>query len=246
MSHTNSTTNYNLPQFVGTDKPTWLNDVNGAFASIDTQMKANADSATSASTTATTASNAVGTLANLNTTVKTDLVSAINEVNNNVGTVSGVASQASSDATNALAIGNAVRSYLTLTPYNSGNTIQPASSSNVSIETSDIRVVSNSDGTLGKFYGLLKCKFTNASGGNIVWNTPLRPSQDIVIKSLVWCQETGTNNSTLYGYDLQVKTDGRVILETNNLNSRYNINCRFYITPCLLFMQNFGDTPTPE
>ena len=99
MSHTNSTPNYNLPQFVGTDKPTWLNDVNSAFSSIDTQMKANADSVTTANTTATTAQNAVGTLANLNTTVKTDTVSAINEVNTNVGIAQNTANGASTTAT---------------------------------------------------------------------------------------------------------------------------------------------------
>ena len=101
MSHTNSTPNYNLPQFVGTDKPTWLNDVNGAMSAIDTQMKANADSATTAGTSATTANNAIGTLANLETTAKTDLVSAVNEVNTNVTTVGNVASQASANATSA-------------------------------------------------------------------------------------------------------------------------------------------------
>lgn len=38
MSHTNSTTNYSLPQFVTTDKPAWLTDVNNAYAAIDTGM----------------------------------------------------------------------------------------------------------------------------------------------------------------------------------------------------------------
>ena len=48
MGHTNSTVNYNLPQFVGTDKPSWLGDVNGAFLAIDTaiaEAKSQADSA---------------------------------------------------------------------------------------------------------------------------------------------------------------------------------------------------------
>lgn len=43
MAHTNSTTNYGLPQFIGTDKPGWLTDVNSAYTAIDTQMKTNAD-----------------------------------------------------------------------------------------------------------------------------------------------------------------------------------------------------------
>lgn len=41
MSSTNKTSNYELPQFISTDKPTWLGDVNGAMGIIDTQMKAN-------------------------------------------------------------------------------------------------------------------------------------------------------------------------------------------------------------
>ena len=40
MSHTNSTTNYNLPQFLTTDKPAWLTDINNAFADIDTGIHA--------------------------------------------------------------------------------------------------------------------------------------------------------------------------------------------------------------
>lgn len=38
MAHTNSTTNYSLPQFITTDKPAWLTDINGAFSDIDTGM----------------------------------------------------------------------------------------------------------------------------------------------------------------------------------------------------------------
>ena len=38
MSHTNSTTNYSLPQFVTSDKPAWLTDVNNAYTAIDTGM----------------------------------------------------------------------------------------------------------------------------------------------------------------------------------------------------------------
>lgn len=38
MGHTNSTTNYSLPQFITTDKPAWLTDVNGAFSDIDTAV----------------------------------------------------------------------------------------------------------------------------------------------------------------------------------------------------------------
>ena len=52
MSSTNSTTNYNLPQFISTDKPTWLGDFNGAMSTIDTQMKTNNTLAQTAKSTA--------------------------------------------------------------------------------------------------------------------------------------------------------------------------------------------------
>ena len=38
MAHTNSTTHYSLPQFITTDKPAWLTDVNNAFTAIDTAI----------------------------------------------------------------------------------------------------------------------------------------------------------------------------------------------------------------
>lgn len=49
MTATNHTDNYNLSQFTGTDRPTWLGDYNGDMAKIDTQLKKNADDIASAS-----------------------------------------------------------------------------------------------------------------------------------------------------------------------------------------------------
>lgn len=48
MSSTNKTTNYNLSQYIGTDKPTYLGDYNSDMLKIDTHLKANADSASNA------------------------------------------------------------------------------------------------------------------------------------------------------------------------------------------------------
>lgn len=50
MTATNHTKNYDLSQFVGTDRPTWLVDYNGDMAKIDAQMKQNADDIASAAT----------------------------------------------------------------------------------------------------------------------------------------------------------------------------------------------------
>lgn len=43
MTATNHTANYDLSQFAGTDRPTWLGDYNGDMSKIDAQLKKNAD-----------------------------------------------------------------------------------------------------------------------------------------------------------------------------------------------------------
>lgn len=48
MTATNHTENYNLSQFAGTDRPTWLGDYNSDMAKIDAQMRQNADDIASA------------------------------------------------------------------------------------------------------------------------------------------------------------------------------------------------------
>lgn len=48
MTATDHTENYNLSQFVATDRPTWLGDYNSDMAKIDARMKQNADDIASA------------------------------------------------------------------------------------------------------------------------------------------------------------------------------------------------------
>ena len=48
MSASKHTANYNLSQFAGTDRPTWLGDYNGDMTKIDAQLKKNADAIASA------------------------------------------------------------------------------------------------------------------------------------------------------------------------------------------------------
>lgn len=74
MAHTNSTPNYSLPQFISTDKPGWLTDVNSGYSAIDTAIKASSDAAAAVDT-------KVGILSSLTTDVKTSIVSAINSLN---------------------------------------------------------------------------------------------------------------------------------------------------------------------
>lgn len=79
MSSTNKTSHYNLSQYVGSDKPTYLADYNTDMSNIDTGIYG-------AKSIADTNTTNIGTLSNLTTTAKTSLVSAINEVDSNADT----------------------------------------------------------------------------------------------------------------------------------------------------------------
>ena len=87
--HTNSTPNYNLPQFVSGDKPTWLGDANGAFLAIDTAIAgvntvaASADAkADLATTAAQTASGVATDAASAAAAASADAASAITTAGN--------------------------------------------------------------------------------------------------------------------------------------------------------------------
>lgn len=56
MSSTNKTSHYNLPQFIGSDIPTWLGDFNSAMTAIDSGINAAATTASGAATKAEQAS----------------------------------------------------------------------------------------------------------------------------------------------------------------------------------------------
>lgn len=95
MSHTNSTANLSLPQFIGTDKPTWLGDVNGAFSAIDSYAGTN-DAAVSAA--ASDASSAIAQAASA--------VSTANAANTTAGNASTAATNAVGTANNAMSLVN--------------------------------------------------------------------------------------------------------------------------------------------
>ena len=102
FASTNKTTNYELPQFIGTDKPTWLGDFNQAMSDIDAAMHKNASDIANmesdvASATA-AASKASQNVAGLTTTVNT--------LSGRVTNVETTANNAQSTANSALNVAN--------------------------------------------------------------------------------------------------------------------------------------------
>lgn len=106
---TNKTTHYELSQYVGTDKPTYLGDYNGDMSKIDTAIYNVADAVSGVSGTIAVIQGNIGTLASLTTTTKTDLVSAINEVDSNSkSNATNIGTLANLETTNKTTLVNAI------------------------------------------------------------------------------------------------------------------------------------------
>ena len=130
MAHTNSTSNYSLSQFVGTDKPTFLGDYNGDMLKIDAAIKSAADAADGAVTTANAASalatdaasTASGAASDASTASAT-ATTALNTANNATTTAnsaSATATSAASDAATAVSTANSAMSAATVAATASG------------------------------------------------------------------------------------------------------------------------------
>lgn len=126
MSSTNKTPNYDLSQYIGTDKPTYLGDYNSDMSKIDAQMKKNADSA----------SNAVSVAGSANsnaTQAKTDAKTALNtatQAQNTAETAQETASTASQNASTALTTASVAN--------NNANSAKDAIANNVWVTSGNI------------------------------------------------------------------------------------------------------------
>lgn len=252
MSHTNSTSNYNLPQFVGTDKPAWLGDINPAMSAIDTAIKSASDAATTADGKAETAQTDVSglseTVTSLGETVSTqgtqisNNTSSINTLNTNVTNLNNsiIAEE------NKFILNNITTSNVTPT----GTTLN------------NLTLAQNSDGSVFKIYGSLQ-------GTNISWTRQAiqgyaghygiptglylinAPSEAFTITCALFCVTQNTNNYTnaenLRPLDLAIGTDGQIYLwawtTSQTSTSAANIAVRLWLPPCVYFNSNFGDQP---
>lgn len=229
MSSTNKTTNYNLSQYIGSDKPTYLGDYNGDMLKIDNQMKTNADNITTAQTTANTASSNASTALT------------------NASTADGKAVNAQTTATSALnkaTQNEADIAKLNLVNFQSFEYNQmTVDLQNASIlSTSKMNCATNSDGSIGKLYGFISVQDIQSANSpcKVSFQTALRPAEKITIEAL-GVRTFTSNNITESGYktNVEINVGGQVdiLFPTNTAMQRAHV----VILPCLLFMKNFGD-----
>lgn len=252
MASTNHTTNYNLPQYVGGDKPTYLGDFNTAMAAIDTQMKLNADNAAQAigdSASAVSVANTANTTANTANSKADANTSSINTITGT--TIPAVQSTANSALlqanTNATAITGLDTRVETLenTTSDLSTEIQRFNLTNFrQIQVSDVTVygggsctgtaltlATNSDGSIFKLYG----------GINFSGNCSYATIQSSLRPDSAYKVNTAGIDNTFISRDFQVNTDGTI---TIYLETSGTIRVKFF--PCLYFNKSFGDTGSDE
>ena len=256
MSATNTTTNYNLPIFIETDKPAWLVDFNGAMRSIDAQMKINADAIATKSPVLT-----FNDTADIDFTKSGDIITA-NLSSGVAGTVSRalvkpisapastqLASIDDSNNQQMLSIGNGLtvdNNIISSTDLNLTNNIDVTISGLPSGVTYGggvgLKMALNSDRSIGKIYGYFTLNVTSsASSGRFYIDT------GVDVKATgeeyyIWgngmnFKGAGLDQSIVH---TRISATGRVSLYVNAFpNSTANI----WLPPCVFFFTDFGDTP---
>lgn len=239
MASTNKTSNYELSQFIGTDKPAWLSDYNSDMNKIDSGIHSAQTTATGADGKADANTTNIGNLGYLSTTNKTDLVSAINEVDGNADTAQNTASSATAIANEAKAIAEQVKAQFNFTTTDVECTIQNGSFDS---NNKTLHIAKNSDGSIAKIYGRLRT--TGGYGDIVSGDTGLRPSQDITFAgtSIRVVHNPSTDQAAIY-QTYTLKTDGKIYTDMPNMGS--SVHDVIFLA-CVLFITDFGDLPVPQ
>ena len=251
MASTNKTENYNLSQYIGSDKPTYLGDYNSDMAKIDAQMKVNADGILTAisgvESATSTANSAVSTANNAQTTANGASQTA-QGASATATNAQSTANSALSTATTAQASANEANSKIdnfNLTKFSTIATSDMSKTGNATITSSNVSVAMNDDGSLAKVYGELNV--TPNGQGNIIIPTALRPKEELTINGVVIRAIINSGTVKAFGnVSMTIKTNGNIEVPYTYAVSQSADNCRFIFTACLLFVKQFGDTPIPD
>ena len=260
FAHTNQTANYDLPQFVGTDKPTWLGDFNQAMSDIDAGMHKNASdianmesdvasatqAASQASQNVTALTTTVNSLSSTVTSVQTTANNASQTASSALNTANTANGKADSNATNITSLQNAVREFNldTFTTIAKSDTTATGVNSDYTV---NLTLATNShDKTVFKLYGQVIGKLTTYNQvGYISFNTALRPESDITINGagIYVLEAPNLSIAAIRGADIVVKKTGEVRVNLDIWSE--TVKCRALLFANLYFLSDFGDTPTP-
>lgn len=255
MSSTNKTTYYELSQYIGADKPTYLGDYNADMGKIDAGIH-------TAKNTADTNTTNIGDLTSLTTEAKSTLVGAINEVDahadtnagdittlglsvsgntTHIGDLTNLVTTNKSDLVSAV---NEIFNYLALTDNRAlSNPVVTDGSGNVmagaSVSANTIRVALNSAGTYGKIYGKItltgvtgypRVKFINTGINGVT------ESFDINAGGIVL-----GNNAKSITIKIDPPASGETSASITLIFGIWDGSVEGMLFPCLYYFTDFGD-----
>ena len=238
MSSTNKTTNYELSQYVGSDKPTYLGDYNGDMLKIDTQMKANADGIATATSTANTASSTANTALTNAGTAQTTAETAQTSANTAGNTATTALNKSNANETKITAL-EALLNLNDITEYNASDMIINNNSITITGTGNDakITVATNSTGTIAKIYGKITGNSSSTEIVNVSIMTNLRPSSDFTITPYGLSRNT-SNNGLLGTFVIDFETNGKITFRAGGIGGQ---QVQLIALPELIFVTDFGD-----
>lgn len=246
MSSTNKTTNYQLSQFVGTDKPAWLSDYNQDMNKIDTGIHTANEAATAASSAATAAGNSVGDITALTTEAKSSAVAAINEVN----TKAGQAINASSVNSGAITTLNSEVSKLTnqfaidnVYQVNNTDLTIVTGTGNIDTTNTTLTIAKNDDATLFKFYGQVFCSITSQNNSITVRipNTGIVPKQQYNVTMAGFTFSNSSDANYFQPVSFTVGNNYIDLVINTGYGASSTTRVRAFLFASLYFNDNFGD-----
>lgn len=261
MSSTNKTTNYELSQFIQTDKPTWLGDYNGDMLKIDGQMKDNADAI---STVGGDITSLDGRLDTAEDNISAN-ASAISGINDDITALQNKNTTQDAAITNIRNNLNAFENTFNLTQNTPiGNSIYDNRRTSIAGVATEMYIAQNTEGTVFKLYG--QTNLANTSG-SVTGSLALDPIPGMSGRYGVPIAQLLTAPAEAYSIagagimikfvngtakesgdmKLRVGTDGKIYTFTSS-SSTYSIgtNTQINVTfqPCIYFNVNFGDNPS--
>ena len=259
MASTNHTTNYNLSQYIGGDKPTYLGDYNGDMQKIDAQMKTNADNIATAisgvESATSTANSAVSTANSAQSTANSASTTA-NSASTTASNAQSTANSALSTATSAQATANtslALASKMNFTTFKNVANADISFSNGATLNNNNLSIATNSDGSMAKVYGSLTITNTNKNSGKITISSSLRPTDDngdpvdLTING-VMIRIVGSNqiNKNINMASLVIKGNGNIEIDILQVDPSVTEQDRYMLIATNLYLKPFSDTPIPE
>lgn len=249
MSFTNKTPNFNLPQYIPNDEPTYLADFNQSMLIIDTALKENQTTAENAENSSTLAN----TIANEAKTQATSAEQKALTADTKATTALNNATTAGTTANNALNLAQNIQQALSL------NNITSIKQNQITIKKSDgsivtpkpdgfsMKIATNQDNTIGKIYGTIVFPMDNPNTKYTVsFASPFRPNSDITINNAGFVTAHNIDDTVQQvdtsTFALTIKTDGTIEFSHGSFGGN---QAKSFLLPFLYFITDFGDVNNP-